>query len=215
MRIVAISDTHGHHRRVGGVPDGDVFIHCGDYSDYGEVEVMRSANQWIASLSHRYKFGVYGNHDITCDRERPRFYVPEASKALAALEVLDNEEISIGAVNFYGVPYCKDWPGWSEKTFTRSPGEMEAIFSLAPTALDVLITHGPPFGILDMPHTSGEHLGCPAVLSYVKRVRPKVVLFGHIHGGFGRVRVDGTEFVNCAFLGEPNTPLHRPVVIDL
>lgn len=38
MRIVQISDTHSRHDPLTGIPEGDVLVHCGDFSDNGTEE---------------------------------------------------------------------------------------------------------------------------------------------------------------------------------
>lgn len=87
-----------------------------------------------------------------------------------------------------------------------------------PEHLDVLITHGAPLGILDQvaPHT--VHLGCAERLDAVRSKKPKVHLFGHIHGGASEVERDGIRFVNAAYLNErykPSHPAGKIRVIDL
>ena len=37
-RWVCISDTHGRHREIDSVPDGDVLIHAGDFTDTGSLK---------------------------------------------------------------------------------------------------------------------------------------------------------------------------------
>ena len=76
-----------------------------------------------------------------------------------------------------------------------------------PYGLDVLITHGPPFGILDQVAPGGEHLGCAELLESVEQKKPKVHLFGHIHGGAGTFERGATHFVNAAYLNEQYKPL--------
>jgi Icc-related predicted phosphoesterase len=64
-------------------------------------------------------------------------------------------------------------------------------WDLIPDGLDVLITHGSPFGILDQEEPSGEHLGCAELLKAVEDKKTKVHIFGHIHGGAGVFNLGG------------------------
>ena len=87
-----------------------------------------------------------------------------------------------------------------------------------PEHLDVLITHGPPLGILDETAPQTLHLGCAELLDAVWSKKPKVHLFGHIHGGAGELERDGIRFVNAAYLNERYKPSHpggKIHVIDL
>jgi Icc-related predicted phosphoesterase len=87
-----------------------------------------------------------------------------------------------------------------------------------PTELDVLITHGPPYGILDQTMSRGEHLGCAELLKAVEAKKPKVHIFGHIHGGAGTFENGGTRFINAAYLNEryrPEEPTGIIRIVDL
>ncbi|KIW07977.1 uncharacterized protein PV09_01876 [Verruconis gallopava] len=50
--------------------------------------------------------------------------------------------------------------------------------------LDVVITHGPPYGHLDAT-SRGARAGCPHLLNALNRVRPRMHCFGHIHEAWG------------------------------
>eukprot|EP00913_Durusdinium_trenchii_P027205 g25525.t1 len=55
-----------------------------------------------------------------------------------------------------------------------------AKWSEIPDQLDVLVTHGPPYGILDTVKRD-IHAGCPELLKRVQQVAPQFHFFGHIH----------------------------------
>ena len=64
LRVVMLSDTHGGHRAIpGGVPDGDILIHAGDFTRFGREDDARDFNAWLGELPHRHKFVVNGNHE--------------------------------------------------------------------------------------------------------------------------------------------------------
>lgn len=86
-------------------------------------------------------------------------------------------------------------------------GSGERYWELIPDDLGVLITHGPPFGILDQTASKEAHLGCAELLDAVKRKRPRVHIFGHIHGGAGAFESETTRFINAAYLNERYKPL--------
>ena len=79
---------------------------------------------------------------------------------------------------------------------------------------DLLVTHGPPKGILDLT-PRGEPVGCEELREAVRRVKPRLHVFGHIHHAYGRHVVDGTRFVNASICDEFYEPSNRPVVVDL
>jgi len=86
---------------------------------------------------------------------------------------------------------------------------------MIPNNTDILVTHGPPLGILDQsyPHKYTDHLGCEELLEAVSRVKPKINIFGHIHGGAGYWYNDGTHFVNASVLNEAYKPNNIPVTV--
>jgi predicted phosphohydrolase len=64
LRLVLLSDTHQLHREV-DVPDGDVFIHAGDFTMFSRsMEAVVDFNDWLGELPHRYKIVVPGNHEF-------------------------------------------------------------------------------------------------------------------------------------------------------
>ena len=68
--------------------------------------------------------------------------------------------------------------------------------ALIPNGTDILITHRPSQGILDLT-TRGEIAGCEDLMRPVERVRPKQHVFGRIHEGYGMIKKNGTCFVNA------------------
>ena len=82
-----------------------------------------------------------------------------------------------------------------------------------PAGLDVLIPHGPPCGILDQTAPAGEHLGCVELLKAVEAEKPKVHIFGHIHGGAGTFENGDTRFINAAYLDAGYRPAEPAGVI--
>jgi Icc-related predicted phosphoesterase len=58
------------------------------------------------------------------------------------------------------------------------------LWSAIPEDTDVLVTHGPPFGILDQNYNK-EHVGCESLTEHVLRIKPQLHIFGHIHEDYG------------------------------
>lgn len=79
---------------------------------------------------------------------------------------------------------------------------------------DVLITHGPPYGMLDLT-SEGEKVGCYELTKAVLRVQPKLHVFGHIHEGYGQQEFSGIHFINPATCTVSYKPTQKPIVFDL
>ena len=89
--------------------------------------------------------------------------------------------MTIDNITFWGSPYTPEFLNWA---FMYPRGTSSKLYwNLIADNLDVLVTHGPPFGILDETAPGKEHLGCEELLNAVKEKEPRVHLFGHIHGG--------------------------------
>ena len=80
-----------------------------------------------------------------------------------------------------------------------------------PKEVDVLITHTPPYGILDK-SSRQIHLGCKDLLQKVKQIKPQYHIFGHIHASYGKVKTGETTFINASNLNSYRG-LVNPVVV--
>lgn len=189
MRIVAVADTHTFEKDLGRLPDGDVFIHAGGLCRGGRLEELRPVAEWIRGQQHRHKVVIAGNHDWCFARE------PEAAREPLGegVEYLQDAEIELGGVRFWGSPWQPEYMGWAFN-LPRGPA-LAARWALIPDGIDVLITHGPPAGIGDWLGEGGRS-GCADLLAAVRRGRPLLHLFGHIHQDGGFWQVDGVSFTN-------------------
>ena len=108
MRLVFISDTHQLHDRIGTLPDGDVPVHCGDFTNKGTEGALRTFLSWFVSQPHERKILIPGNHELGMDkgpmRSRKLAIVKEFTDQHSNLSFLENEEITINGVKFYGSP---------------------------------------------------------------------------------------------------------------
>jgi len=206
MRIVIVSDTHLRHDFE--IPLGDVLLHCGDSTMDGSTKHLRFVGDWLGSLPHAHKVIIAGNHELTLERFRsfPKRYWPSAT-------YLQDAVVQIQGLKIYGSPWQPEFQDWAFN-LPRGP-RLARKWAMIPDDTDILVTHGPPWGILDTIDAEGEHLGCEDLLSRVHAIRPKVHAFGHIHGGHGSLESRGTLFVNASICDEEYRPTQRPWVIDV
>jgi Icc-related predicted phosphoesterase len=206
MRIVALSDTHGLHAKIKKIPEGDVAIHCGDFTRYGDIDDVYNFVEWFKKLPHRHKIVVAGNHDSVCQQ------FPVGIKDMfKGVHYLQEKGVEIDGIKFWGSPYTPKYGNWYFM-YRRELGEL--VWKDIPEDTDVLITHGPPYSILDGTRR-GVMAGCSALLSRVYEVKPKVHLFGHIHESYGTYEENGTTFVNAAILNHKYKVFNSPQVVDL
>jgi Icc-related predicted phosphoesterase len=206
VKLVIISDTHGMHNGL-KLPEGDVLIHAGDITKYGTLEDVRVFNQWLEQFSHPHKIVIAGNHDF-CFEDHPK----EASGLLTNATYLQDQAVEILGLKFYGSPWTPEFFNWA---FMRRRGaEMRAVWEQIPRDTDVLITHGPPQGILDLTQ-QGEYAGSQELLEALKRVSPRFHIFGHIHEGRGVEKRDGVTFLNASSINANYSRLYPPFVIEV
>jgi len=197
VRIVVLSDTHNHHDMV-DVPDGDILIHCGDFTVKGTEQELRAFGAWASALPHKHKIFIAGNHDqgtVTA-----QLTSENASECIAGLSFMPLD--SPGLIEICGIVFfCAGWV--VQRGISIPPG------------IDVLITHGGPAGVLEgAGHHLSENWDGEGLLSAVARSPPRVHFFGHVHENGGKMQcgltddhpagrevraaVQNTVFVNCA-----------------
>ena len=214
-RIVCISDTHELHDQV-EVPAGDILIHAGDFTMMGELERIREFDEWLGAVrksgGFRHVIVIAGNHDLSLD-PRNRGYVESSSSLLRHATYLDDSGCEVDGLKVWGSPISPMFLNWA---FMRETGEeIQKHWRLIPDDTDILITHTPPEGILDQPHPKARGVGCADLLRLVRKLRPRLHVFGHIHGGYGRREDDGTIFVNACSVDEQYCVAHDPIVVEL
>jgi predicted phosphohydrolase len=188
MRIVSVADTHTFEADLGPLPEGDVFIHAGDLVRAGTLEELEPVAAWIAGLPHRHKIVVAGNHDWCFAR------AADAARALLRGAVhLEDAGCVIDGVRFWGSPWQPAFNDWAFNL--PRGGALAEKWALIPDDVDVLVTHGPPAGFGDRAGVA-ERTGCADLLAAVRRIRPPLHLFGHIHQDGGLWRDGGTCFAN-------------------
>lgn len=208
MRIVAISDTHTFESGI-AIPDGDVLIHAGDATIDGKPQEIAAFGKWFDGQPHAYKIFVAGNHDWLFQRNREQ---AEYLIRFPNVFYLQDSLVEIEGVRFYGSPWQPRFGDWA---FNVARGEAIKKKWDRMKCCDVLITHGPPWGILDTVCPNSQHLGCEDLREAVRRVGPRVHVFGHIHGGYGEYVADGTRFVNASICDEAYRTSNAPMVLDL
>lgn len=205
LRLVIVSDTHGFHDAP--LPHGDVLIHAGDGCKRGTIE---EAAAWLDALRrqpHPHKIVIAGNHD-RCFENTPELVRPLTE----GLTYLQDCTTSIAGLNIWGAPWQPWFLSWA---FNLQRGaEIARKWAMIPAETDILVTHGPPHGILDRTY-DGRPVGCEELRSVVDRIAPRLHVFGHIHEAYGAEVHGGTLFVNASVCTLRYRPDQAAVVVDL
>jgi Icc-related predicted phosphoesterase len=182
MKVWHISDTHTYHGML-EVPTGiDMIIHSGDLSiDKNTILCKQNSLnfiEWYKSLDIKHKIFVAGNHDLDIER---RMITP-ADFAKAGIIYLENSTTTVEGLKIWGSPITPAFgEGWA---YNRKREKIDSTWRQIPDGTDIVITHGPPKGVLDISlgyFGKLEQCGCKSLRRHIHRVKPKLHLFGHIH----------------------------------
>lgn len=206
MRIVCVSDTHNQLDKI-SVPAGDILVHAGDLTGRGSMQEIGRAGKALAALPHPYKVVIAGNHDWDLQR-----LPAPAIQLLGKVTYLHDRGVEVAGLRFWGSPWTPWFCDWA---FNWPRGRsMKPQWDKIPDGIDVLVTHGPPRGHGDRTE-DGEDAGCPDLLEAVRRVKPLLHVFGHIHEGYGVTREGDTRCVNASTCTLDYRPSNPPIVVDL
>lgn len=193
MRIDCISDTHRKHAYL-SMKGGDVLVCSGDICSRGSLEEAMDFINWFGAQPYTHKILVPGNHDWVFEHNPS---LMEAECRTRNIILLNDSGITIDGVKFWGSPVQPWFYDWA---FNRQRGaDIKRHWDLIPQDTDVLITHGPPFGILDYAPRGGS-VGCHDLLAAIIKSNVKLHVFGHIHEGRGSSKVGDILYVNAACL---------------
>lgn len=220
MRVVCISDNHDQNlsTKFGTIPDGDVLVHVGDGSAVGRepARFTRVARNIRNAAGRKFKEILYvpGNH------EPYALYHPDEIREIFAnygITMLHDEGITLGdGVTFWASGWLQPHIGFGGEY----GGDFHKLWDTCPEHVDVLLTHQPPYSIMDKSGPDspipGDRIGSTTIYWEVfRRVRPRLHVFGHNHNEHGVMVIDGIVFVNAALCDDLNQPKFEPVVIDV
>ena len=204
MRILHISDTHTYHDLLKIPPGLDMIIHSGDCSNprdpYNNESEVRDFIDWYKEIPVKHKIYVAGNHDTSIEKG----LVTKDDFKNAGIIYLENESVVIDGIKIFGSPHTPNFGNWA---FMKERNKLERFWRLAiDEDVNIVVTHGPPKGILDKSYDRNNNLECcgdKSLLNRILEVQPTYSLFGHIHNckdivnaGVQKLSVCNTFFSN-------------------
>lgn len=233
-KIVAISDTHNRHDKL-IIPECDFLIHSGDWSGRGELWEIEEFAKWLNSQTQaRHIVLIPGNHEKVFEQFMPdslKWFTDHCGRA----HLLIDQAVTIEGIKFYGSPVQPFFFNWA---WNRARGDFAKLensghgrlklaqpivphWKAIPDDVNVLITHGPPYGILDQTtYMDGtvrpDHLGCADLMTRILDLKElDLHIFGHIHAPGGtQHHQDGVSFFNASICNEQYNPINPITVID-
>lgn len=235
MRIVCISDTHSLHEMMElPLPTGDVLIHAGDISNRGGERDVTNFVNWFQDIEgFNSKIFISGNHDHCFEQVNKPHHKRDYDwvRHLMAPENLAQSDVFYLEDNFMTIEYPEfsrpikiygsPWQPWFYDwafNLPRLGEELDLKWSMIPEDVDVLITHGPPNGILDLVDNFRQlnrNVGCELLRFHMERIKPALNVFGHIHEGYGHEKIDDVLYVNASICTAKYIPSNKPIIVDL
>lgn len=213
MKIAIISDTHCRHHEL-TLPPVDIIFHTGDFTAAERIDQNKMETDsflaWLTRQKANHKIFIAGNHELYMSylsKKGESFsYVKENYPELIYLE---NSSVSIDGKLIYGTPYCPIFGYWA---FMKHEFELEKIFKGINKKTQILLTHTPAFGTLDV--VEGWRSGSEALVDQIDKLDDlKYHFFGHIHESYGMK--DGMKYtsVNSSICSPRG--LNNPVILDI
>jgi len=231
MRIVALSDQHGF---LPDVPRCDLLIVAGDvcpdwldgklaqdHPDRQKVWFETQARPWLVRTPAAHRLLTWGNHDwcgqaFTFDADAP------AHAHSGALQIVVDRCTTVpmtertGSISIWMTPWSNLFMDWA---FMKPRPALAELYATIPGGIDILVTHQPPIGYGDTHDPTGsgqpEHLGNADLLAAIDRIKPRLVICGHIHGGHGRFDYHDTTIYNVSVVDDCYKLAHAPTIIDV
>ena len=189
MKILHLSDTHGCHHRLQNLPEADVVVHSGDFCMVGSEQEAIDFVNWFCDLPYAHKILICGNHDVC-------LYGADIDGLDDNVHYLCNSGIEIDGLKFYGVPMFMG---------DCISDRQSRNYAKIPSDTDILITHSPAYGILDL--DDNINYGSEEILDRLTALNLKAHLFGHIYAQHGMKSLNGTIFSNGAIMNSDYTNL--------
>jgi Icc-related predicted phosphoesterase len=218
-KICCISDLHGYLPKI---PECDLLLIGGDICGDGHSLLQArwldvAFRDWLEHVPAKDIVGVCGNHDLVFES------APHLLPKDLPWHYLQDNLVELQGFKIYGLPWVS--PVWG--AFNSREENLIRKYQNIPDDVDIIISHGPPFGIRDeaplryysaeneTEWPGGEHCGSPSFREKIFDIKPKLVLFGHIHEGHGVSEFNDIIFVNAALMDAQNTPIYDPMIFNI
>ena len=220
MKIIAISDLHGQLDFT--IPECDLLVVGGDVCPdkiYGEYAINFPDWQlqwfentfipWVEDQPAEFVAITWGNHDW-CGHLKPN---AEYGKKTS---VISDGPVIVNGTKFWLTPWSNQFMTWA---WMQEHDKLAEVYAKIPEDVDVIVSHQPPYGFGDLypnMHTGKlEHVGSSELLYTIERVKPEVVICGHLHGGHGMYKHQETHIYNVSMLNDTYQKVFEPTIIEI
>lgn len=214
MRVVCTADLH---ESLPHIPESDLLIIAGDlgfmhaHDTYGYHDwLLDKFVPWLEAAPVKETVMVAGNHDF--------FFEKHPLPHGVNVHYLQDSGIELFGKKIWGSPWQPWFGDWAFNAPKGMNGEifLAEKFSDIPMDTDIVVCHGPPRGVGDIPgHRPKEHVGSAALTQRLLEVRPELFVCGHIHGSYGQYLLDGIPVINASLMSEGYRPTNPPILVEL
>lgn len=209
MIIDCISDLHGKYPKLAG---GDLLIIAGDLTKRDSWGNYLDLQRWLNEQEYGEIILIAGNHDNLIQTS------DVVDDLLYEHTYLEDSGTCWNGLKIWGSPWTKSFEDCSPhcKAFMLDTDEqLNEKWSKIPHDVDILITHSPPYTILDKT-IDGEQVGGTFLMgALIYCFRPKLWVFGHIHESYGtQVFKDMTRCTNASHVDFHYNPVNKPIRYD-
>lgn len=223
MIIDCLSDPHGAYPELEG---GDLLIVAGDLTSNDTAQGWDAFYDWINDQVYTKKIVIAGNHD---NMWKEAIQGSKETK-YELFEYLCDSGTEFHGLKIWGSPWTKQFEGQNPHCMAfsfKNELDLEKKWDLIPEDTNILITHSPPYGILDTVNNrwkTGERVGSHSLKSRIQQMHHlKLHVFGHIHSGYGQtnsfIKNHGCDHtytsINAAHMNEDYDPVNKPIRIVL
>jgi len=209
MKLLLLSDTHGQNDILKNLPATDVLIHCGDSTRYGSMDNLREFAEAFGKCDASLKLLIAGNHDRCF---QVHWAESERICSKNGIFYLQDSAVVWKGIKFWGIPWTPPFLNWY---FMANEEKLIEKWEQVSDDVDVLISHGPPYTILDRLTKGGEHVGSIEQFDRVLLIGPTLNVFGHIHEAYGQEQYAGIDFINCSLLNFGYEMVNTPVIYEM
>lgn len=217
MKIDCISDLHGSYPKLDG---GDLLIVAGDLTGNDRFPQYYQFFKWIANTPYKKRIVIGGNHDGIAEKDGI-LTIPKGD-----FEYLQDSGTEYEGIKIWGSPWTPTFYNWH---FMKDRGaDIRKMWDLIPKDTEILITHGPAFGLCDQVSISskannGNHAGCEELRTVIENLpNLRLHVFGHIHEGYGTTILKKPGYgaennvlcVNACIMDCNYDPINKPISIE-
>lgn len=216
--MIVLSDTHGELPSL-DLTGIDLVLHGGDYSLAGKEDHMKQLAYfekafcpWARQISKTVGFYyIDGNHETF------REALPNYTNDVIEQYNINDKMVTFKGKNIYGFPWTPYFYGWAFNLFDNKY-QLGEKCDLIPENTDILLSHGPVYGMMDLVKESRRiwrHVGSKELAIRVDKIRPKLVVSGHLHDNFGVVDLEGIKYVGVSQADEDYCFDRQPISIEI